>query len=60
VINTTRRKANKIPHNAEDPSNPRDQNPEIEGVKVGPRSFKLERIRMIKKNFAMRKNSPEE
>jgi len=60
VINTIKRKVNKIPQRAEDPLNPRDQKPETEDTEAGPRSFKLERIKTMKKNLAIRKNSPEE
>jgi len=60
MINTIKRKANKIPQRAEDPPRPRDQNPETEDIEDGPSSFKPERIRTIKKNLAIRKNSPEE
>jgi len=60
VINTIKRKTSKIPQSAEDPLKPRDQNPETEDTEAGPKSFKLERINTIKRNLAIRKNSPEE
>jgi len=60
VINTIKRKVNKIPQSAEDPLKPNDQKPEIEDTEAGPKSFKVDRIKTIKKNLAMRKNSPEE
>jgi len=60
VINTIKRKVNKIPQSAEDPLKPSDQKPEIEDTEAGPKSFKVDRIKTIKKNLAMRKNSPEE
>lgn len=58
--NTTKRKVNIVPQNIEDPVKPRAQNPEIEDVGMGPSSFKLDRTRIINKNLALRKNSPEE
>ena len=60
VINTIKRKTNRIPQSAEDPLKPRDQNPETEDKEAGPRSFKVERIKTINRNLAIRKNSPEE
>jgi hypothetical protein len=57
---TTRRKVNIIPQNIEDPTNPRDQNPEIEDIDKGPNNFRLESTKITNRNLILRKNSPEE
>ena len=58
--NTTRRKTSIVPQNMEDPTKPRAQKPEIEEVEITPSNFRLERIKIIKRNLTPRRNSPEE
>jgi len=58
--NTIKRKVNIVAQNMEDPMKPKAQNPEIEEVETEPNNFKVERTRMINRNFTLRKNSPEE
>ena len=49
-----------IPQNIEEPTKPRAQKPEMEGMETGPDNFKLERTKIINRNLIPRKNSPEE
>ena len=58
--NTTKRKVSIVPQNIEDPINPRAQKPEIEDTGIGPNNFSLDKTRIINRNLALRRNSPEE